>query len=675
MSVINLKNVSKSYYNKDVLTNINIQINAGDKFALIGENGTGKTTLFRLILGLEKPDSENAEITIAKGIIPGYLQQQLNLTSENTDALYDPEIIELEEKLDKLSQDLNQENKENNKYLLEKYSKAVARFESLGGYDYKYRLARILAGLGIDHATAQRPLQELSGGERMRVSLARLLIREPDLMLLDEPTNHLDHKAIEWLEEFLQSTKSTVLFISHDRLFIDRVATRTAELSHGEIKLYPGNYTNFLRLKKEEEKALQRQIKKVETNLEKQEDITQTMLSHRKISSYRSSQKKANKLYDYLKKLKNDKSKEASKLKFNIVKGIDLGDPDKIIISTKDLYVKFPDEQEALFSPFTWSLAGREKVVIVGQNGCGKTTLIKALLGSEPYAHGSVKLTKDIHFGFLGQLVEFKEENQTVIESLQNIQPNLTDGNARNKLAQFGFRDIDVFKSLNTLSGGERSRLYLCHLLTENPDVLFLDEPTNHLDINSSEILEKALEEYEGAILAVSHDRYFIEKIGDYLLGFVDQNIDCFDTYDDFRKAEASINTENTKNKQQSSLTLLESENSMQKKNLEENQESKILTKEKLWTAADIKLQASLAQINSLPTNQVQARRFKSIADSSLRDLEKKISLFENKKLQMESDFKEATDPLIYKKYDHLLLLLEKHELLYLHLAEILEEL
>lgn len=698
MSLITLKNVSKSYYSKDVLKDVNLQVNVEEKLAIIGENGTGKTTLFRLILGLEKPDSENAEIVIAKNIIPGYLEQQLQISPEEEDALFDLEIFNLEQKIHSLTQKLSHENSKNNKMLLREYSQTTAKFESLDGYDYQYRLVRILAGLGIDHNTAQRPLEDLSGGERMRVSLARLLIREPDVMLLDEPTNHLDHKAIEWLEKFLQSTKSTVLFISHDRLFIDRVANKTAELSHGNLQVYPGNYSNFLRLKKESTKSLDRQIKKIETDLDKQEEITQTMLSHRKINSYHSSQKKVHKLHDHLQALKQDQQQQATKLKFDITKGIDLGNPDKIILSTQDLSVQFPDQKEALFSSFTWSLTGREKVIIVGQNGCGKTTLLKSILGSETFAKGTVKLTKDINFGFLGQLVEFKEEEQTVLESLLYVDPNLTDGDARNKLAQFGFRSIDVFKSLHTLSGGERSRLYLCHLLSENPDVLFLDEPTNHLDIKSSEILENALLEYEGAILAVSHDRYFIERIGQYLLGFVDKTIQRFENYKEFRQAEDKIveikkdsgqrlefNEDKPKDQkndakllfsedhqQENESTLGNNDNFYSSSNLKKDNH---FSTKRLWTDADIKLQESLAEINVMPSNQLYSRKFKSIAGSTLKDLEKKISIFENKRLQMEADFKEATNPMIYKKYDQLLLLLERHELLYLQLAELVENL
>ena len=431
MSLISLKNVSKSYYDKAVLTGVDLQINTGEKLAIIGENGTGKTTLFRLILGLEQPDSENAEIIIARNTVLGYLEQQVNLNNgnpdANTNALFNAEIFDLQQKMQELANSLSNISAHYTEFehtqILEQYSSVTAKFESLGGYTYQYRLAEILAGLGIDLATAQRPVQELSGGEKMRVQLARLLIREPDVMLLDEPTNHLDHQAIEWLENFLQKTASTVLLISHDRFFIDRTATRTGELSGGRLTVYPGNYSNFVKLSNEQQKSLNKNIDKIKAELSKQTDITQTMLSHRKISSYRSSQKKEEKISQKLSHLKSKLKNKPTQLKIKILKGQDLGDPTRTLISTKDLYVQFPGQVEPLFRPFSWSLQGKQKIVVVGVNGCGKTTLLKSLLGNEPHAFGTVNLATDIKYGFLGQLIEFSDENCTVLESLAEVQP------------------------------------------------------------------------------------------------------------------------------------------------------------------------------------------------------------------------------------------------------------
>ncbi|HHU53021.1 MAG TPA: ABC-F family ATP-binding cassette domain-containing protein [Clostridiaceae bacterium] len=690
-----MKNVSKSYYEKAVLTDIDLHINPGEKLAIIGENGTGKTTLFRLILGLEQPDSENAEITIAKNTIIGYLEQQVNLNNIITDALFDAEIYDLQQQMQKLANGLAdtsaRHTESEHAQIMDQFSSTTAKFESLGGYAYQYRLAEILAGLGIDSATAQRPVQELSGGEKMRVQLARLLIREPDVMLLDEPTNHLDHQAIEWLENFLQKTSSTVLLISHDRFFIDRIATRTAELSGGKLTIFPGNYSNFVKLSAEQQKSLNRSIDKVETELNKQTDITQTMFSHRKISSYRSSQKKEAIISQKLSHLKTKLKNKPTQLNIKILKGQDLGDPTRTLISTKDLYVQFPGRTAPLFQPFSWSLQGKQKIVVVGVNGCGKTTLLKSLLGNEPHAFGTVNLATDIKYGFLGQLIEFSDENCNVLESLAEVQPNWTEATARNELAKYGFRGIDVFKPLNTLSGGERSRLYLCHLLSKKPDVLFLDEPTNHLDINSCEILENALVTYEGSIIAVSHDRYFIEKIAQYILGFIGGTIQRFNNYNDFRRVEEQAIAAPTKRSQTVETTIIPRQQDISADNsLNENDNSyktdnsksddtddtnKITSqnKRKLWSKKEVRLEKSLNNLQTLPNNLMQTRRFKALGDETLASLTRKIDIAIKQKNKMESKFETATDPKIYVQYEQLLILIDQYESIYLKLAEILE--
>ncbi|NLJ94140.1 MAG: ABC-F family ATP-binding cassette domain-containing protein [Clostridiaceae bacterium] len=678
MSQISLKNIDKSYYEKDVLVDVDLQINPGDKLAIIGENGAGKTTLFRIILGLEQPDSENAEIIVAKNIVIGHLEQELSNASNESNALYDAEIYQTETKINKLTKQIAINNEEDQN-LLREYAKATAKFESLDGYNYRYKLKSILAGLGISEETAHRPLSELSGGERMRISLARLLLKEPDVMLLDEPTNHLDHIATEWLEEFLTSTKSTVIFISHDRAFIDQIATKTAELEHGKLTLYNGNFSKFASLKKERESFLNKEISKLEDQVQRQAEITQTMLSHRKIGSYRSSQKKSRRLQARLNDLKSSKSKNPTSLKFDILKGIDLGDPNKIILSVKDLSVTFEGQSHSLFKPFSFSLRGKEKVIIVGKNGCGKTTLINSLLGEEKAAEGIVRLTKDIKYGVLRQLVEFFDESHTVIESLQWVDPHLTEGAARNRLALYGFRNIDVFKQLHTLSGGERRRLYLCHLLTENPDILFLDEPTNHLDINSSEILENALLNYEGAILAVSHDRYFIEKIGQYVLGFVDNEIKPYPNYKSFRLAEKNAYQKNSKQNDHiiKKRMINQSDENHSNNNINQNKEELVHTKKNndLFSKQDLRLQQNLVNINHFPTNPVQTRKFRAISQEALSDLERKMNVCETKKIELEKNFSDAKDEKIYTEYDHLLKLIENYENLYLKILELQEQL
>lgn len=672
MSQISLRHISKSYYGKTVLQDLDFQVNPGDKTAIIGENGAGKTTLFRIILGQEKADSDRSQVIIARGVKIGHLDQRLAADPGCVDALFNPEIYRLEEEIQELNQIIASGSAGEKSLAMTRLAEATASFESLDGYNYQHRLAGILAGLGIDLETARRPLKQLSGGERMRVALAKLLLEEADVILLDEPTNHLDYKAAEWLENHLKTTGSSLLFISHDRYFIDQVANKTAELAGGRLTIYPGNYTNFLALKKEREKSLHGEIKRLETKLEQQKAITQTMLSHRKISSYHSSQKKADKIADQLADLKDRQGAKASQLKFKIVKRAEPGDPNREILSAKGLEVSFPGQTFPLFQAFTWSLRGQEKMIIVGPNGCGKSTLLRALLGRESHAQGQVKLAKDIRIGLLGQLIEFKDEVQTVIQSLQAVAPRLTEGQARNRLAAFGFRGIAVFKSVNSLSGGERSRLYLAQILAKEPDLLVLDEPTNHLDINSCEILEKALLNFRGAVLAVSHDRYFIDKLGHNILGFIGRKIQPFPSYKAYRLAEnawqeaAGSQTDKRSDQAGKIFPVLDSE---------EVKEQKSNRAVRLWTKADLVLLPKLAEIPSLGDNLVQIRRFQSIATACLGALEAKLATYEDKKEELEAGFATDTEADSYHKYDQLIDLISRYEGLYLKVAEIVEEL
>ncbi len=675
MSQISLRHISKSYYGKTVLQDLDFQVNPGDKLAIIGENGAGKTTLFRIILGLEEADSEQAEVIIARGVKIGHLDQKLATDPGCVDALFNPELYRLEEEIQKLNQIIATGTPEEKSLAMAGLVKATASFESMDGYNYQHRLAGILAGLGIDLETARRPLKQLSGGERMRVALAKLLLEEADVILLDEPTNHLDYQAAEWLENYLKSSNSSLVFISHDRYFIDQVANRTAELAGGHLTTYPGNYTNYLALKQDREKSLQGEIKKLESKLEQQKEITQTMLSHRKISSYHSSQKKVDKLADQLDSLKDRQAPKASQLKFRMVKRPEPGDPDKEILKVKDLQVHFPGQPSPIFQDFSWSFRAREKMIIVGPNGCGKSTLVRAILGQESHTRGLVKLAKDVRIGLLGQLIEFKDEAQTVIQSLQTAAPRMTDGQARNRLAAFGFRGIAVFKSVNSLSGGERSRLYLAEILAQEPDLLILDEPTNHLDINSCEILEKALLDFQGAVLAVSHDRYFIDKLGHKILGFIDHKILPFTSYAAYRGAEDSyregLGSQDSSQSKPNDRAVISSDF----RETPDTDPIRISKQDGLWTKADLVLLPKLSEIQQIGENLVQIRRFQSIAEAGLEELEAKLATYESKKNELEACFTSSTDQDIYHKYDQVTDLINRYESLYLKLAEIIEDL
>ncbi len=536
MSLLTLQQVSKSYFGKTVLDRISFNLDDGERLALIGSNGAGKTTLLRLIAGLEKPDT--GSITLAATTILGYLAQHFEDSQGAGDtALVSREIQQIEDKL----RDLELQMAAGGQKVMLEYSRLTAKFEAAGGYAFSHRIKETLAGLGLAGDILERPLEQLSGGERMRVALARLLLKSPNLLLLDEPTNHLDMAAMEWLEDYLTRFKGAVLLISHDRAFIDRTATSVAELSGGSIVIRPGNYTQFKAIEAAKSLTQEREAAKLSRELERQKQVTQTMLSHRKMSSYHAREKVVEKLSGKLSDIQARAKKQNLSLNFNFLPGQAGGDPDKVILQTRDLTAGYGETP--LFSNVSMTIQNGMKVCLCGPNGCGKSTLLALLLGRIEAFDGQVRLAPNLIYGHMGQHVDFEDDSRTLLNEMLS-RADLDEGQARSLLARYGFRDVDIQKKIGVLSGGERSRLYLAVLLLERPDILFLDEPTNHLDIYSREILEQSLQDFPGAILSVSHDRYFIERCCDLVLGFIRDSVLPFDNYSDYRKAEATAQSE-----------------------------------------------------------------------------------------------------------------------------------
>jgi len=534
MPLLSIQQVSKTYHSRKLLDRVSFTVDAGDRMALVGSNGAGKTTLFRMIEGKVSPD-EGCIIQHSHVII-GYLSQNLEDQDDAENALKSREILDLEDEMAQLEHQLSDPNRQDMTSLLARYAKITARYEACGGYDFEQRMREVLAGLGLTADDLSRPVTSLSGGERMRVSLARLIVQRPDLLLLDEPTNHLDTQAMEWLEEYLQKYSGAVLLISHDRYFIDRTASTVMELDNGQIKSYKGNYSAYCRQKEQFINDQRQLVSQLEKEVERQAGVTQTMLSHRKMSAYHAREKVVSKLSDRLSDEKRKLAGGPMKMSFAFVPEKRDGDPDKILLQTRNLGKSYPGS-ESLFEDVTFHIKASDKLVLVGPNGCGKTTLLSILLGRVPEFDGDVIISSQAECGYMGQFVPFADEDRCILDELF-ARTELSETQARNLLARFGFREIDVFKKIQVLSGGERSRLYLCCLLQESPDVLFLDEPTNHLDIQSREILEGALADYSGAILAVSHDRYFIEKCSKGVLGFIDRHVLPFENFSQFRTAE-----------------------------------------------------------------------------------------------------------------------------------------
>ena len=641
MSLLTVSQVSKAYFRRVVLDRVSLRLDRGERLALIGSNGAGKTTLLRLITGAEKPDEGN--IGLPANVIPGYLAQHFEDSAGLGDsALASPDQQELEDQLRSLEWQMGRSagpadpaaGSRAEQDLMRRYSELTARFEALGGYDYTRRMQETLAGLGLAGDSLSRPLATLSGGERMRVALARLLLKSPDLLLLDEPTNHMDLAAMEWLEEFLNRFKGAVLLISHDRAFIDRTATVVAELNEGHLTVRPGNYTHFMEIQAAEDLTLGREIKKLARELERQREVTQTMLSHRKMSAYHAREKVVARLSGQLGEIRDQARRPSQRLNFSFLPGQAEGDPEKILLAVQDLTMGF--DEKPLFRDVSFLLRGGMKVCLCGPNGCGKSTLLSLLLGQVEQFAGQVRLADKVVYGHMGQHVAFDDDSRTLLDEILS-RADLDEGQGRTLLARYGFRDVDVFKTIGVLSGGERSRLYLACLLLERPDLLFLDEPTNHLDIHSREILEQALVDFPGAILAVSHDRYFIERCTRQILGFVGDRVLPFASFTEYRQAARTAESRPaTANGPANGLA----------------------------NAGAVPAQATAAgptpaadgAARPQPTlNRAQERRETALRKEKIRQLEKQIAAREAEKTELEAGFATATDASAYHRYTDVL--------------------
>ncbi len=534
MPILSVDNISLHYGERRLLDGVSFMVNEGDKIAFIGNNGAGKSTLFKIIKGTIKPDE--GKIIRHGNTIVGFLSQNMDEQDLSGSTLKPQKLIDIEERKTALEYEIAAagEDEAKLKPLMDEYSRVTAEYEAMGGYDYDHRMADALAGLGLTGLSERTDLTTLSGGEKMRVCLAQLIVAHPDILMLDEPTNHLDIEAIEWLEDFLSSYGGAVFVISHDRHFIDKVANRVIELQDGSIRCYRGNYDDYKVQKEEFLKTQEAYIANLSAELEHQMDVKQTMLSHRNISGYHQREKMVDKLEEVLAREKAKLPSGATSMSFTVVPEERSGAEDKILLQVKDVSKNY-DDDPFLFEHVSFELKANQKIFLAGPNGCGKSTLLTMLMGRQGGFDGSVFIASSASVGYMEQFVPFEDESLSCFDELIS-RSDLTNTEARSMLARFGFRGEDALKTINVLSGGERSRLYLCCLLQEKPDILFLDEPTNHLDIDSREVLEDALTAYNGAIICVSHDRFFIDKCADQILGFNNGTAKLYDKYSYYRK-------------------------------------------------------------------------------------------------------------------------------------------
>ncbi len=551
MSMLTINNVVKEYRNKVVLNGAGLRIEKGERVALVGPNGAGKTTLLRIAAGMESCDA--GSITVARGSKMGYLTQDLNEMDTSgrvfrETALFHEEISRLEQKMRSLESKMTDtqlmENQEQYNAVLAEYSRLVNRYESLDGYTIESKIKSMLLGLGLKEEALTLPVELLSGGEKMRVALARILLDEPDLLVLDEPTNHLDIDGVEWLEGFLKRFDGGVLVVSHDRYFLDQVSTRVAELDNGTITERSGNYTTFMEQKARMLEFARREQFRLRQEIRRETSIAEQLKSSRKISAWKSRLKSVERLQDDLDvKLKEMRAQQhlyktaAPRIDFDKARHISTE------IAMADRLSKYYGDVK-LFQDVSFHIRGGEKVGIIGPNGCGKTTLLNILLGADNDFKGKARLGNWVKYGYLGQEVKFEDEERSLLEELMAIN-DMKEHEAREHLSKFQFYGDDADKRISFLSGGERSRLYLCCMMLEMPNCLIMDEPTNHLDIQSRDALETALMKFNGTIIAISHDRYFLNRCINKILEFSAGTIYSYaGNYERYRQAKLAIEEE-----------------------------------------------------------------------------------------------------------------------------------
>ncbi|MEG1003398.1 ABC-F family ATP-binding cassette domain-containing protein [Clostridium sp.] len=512
MIVLSCRNIKKSYGIQDVLKDITLSVNEGDKVGIIGPNGEGKSTLFKILSKHITPD--DGDMFIDKNKTIGYLSQHLSLHSENT--IYAEvcsvfqNLINLENKIKDIEVKMNEPYDESNasyhEKLIKDYTTSQELYENRGGYTYKGNISRVLKGLGFLEDDFSKAINTLSGGQKTRIALCKLLLQNPDILLLDEPTNHLDLEAIEWLEEFLKSYKGTLLVISHDRFFLDAVTNRTFQVINGHVHCYNAPYTKYLDLKEKDYESKLKAYNLQQAEIQRQEDIIQKFRSFNREKSIKRAESREKALEKMDRIDAPDKEKGASKIQFetSVKSGYD-------VLHIENLAKSFDDNK--LFNDISFDLKRGEKIALIGDNGRGKTTLLNIIMGKVKPDSGKAILGTNVNVGYYDQEQSDLDYEKTILDEIWDAFPDLTTTKIRTSLGSFLFTGDDVFKEIKNLSGGEKCRINILKLMLSKSNFLLLDEPTNHLDIPSREALENAILSYDGSMLIVSHDRYFLNKV------------------------------------------------------------------------------------------------------------------------------------------------------------------
>ena len=531
MTILSVSDIRLEYGTDIILQKINFSINEGDRLGIVGVNGAGKSTLLRIIAGTTEPSGGN--VFIAKGKSVGMLEQNAMLESEKTltaemESAF-PECRRIESRLAKLQSEIEVNASER---LISEFTSLTEKFREIGGYEYKSRIRSMLTRFGFPESEQGKTIDTLSGGERTRLALVRLLLVEPDILILDEPTNHLDTDTLYWLEEHLRAYPKTLLLVSHDRYFLDRTATKILDIENTKAELYTGNYSAFAMQKTEARKRQQKMYDLQQKEIARIEGIIQTQIHFGQEHNYITIASKKKQI-EHMEKIDAPERAPGS-IRLAFAEAAESGND---VLEADYLSKSFG--QRKLFSDLSFMIKKRDHVIIMGPNGCGKSTLIKVLGGFTEADSGVIEYGTGVIAGYYDQEQKTLDENKTVLEELCSAHEKLTITQIRTALAGFLFFTEDIDKKVSVLSGGEKARLMLCKMILSKVNLLILDEPTNHLDIASREALENALLSFGGTIIAVSHDRYFMKKLAtrifDLSNGFYDYR-GTFDEYLEFKE-------------------------------------------------------------------------------------------------------------------------------------------
>ncbi len=625
--VLACQNISKAYGITEILNNINFHIEAKEKLAIVGINGAGKSTLLKIIMGEEEADE--GQVVIGKALSVGYLAQ-------HQDSYYDKtifeellsvkqDVIELQEQIRQLEQNMKNLEGTELETALERYTRMNHTFEQQDGYAFESQVTGILKGLGFEEADFNRPVSELSGGQKTRVSLGRLLLSRPDVILLDEPTNHLDLNSIAWLENYLKSYDGAVIIVSHDRYFLDKIVTRVLELENTKSTIYHGNYSYYATKREEVRLSKYRAYMNQQAEIKHQEAVITKLKQFNREKSIRRAESRE-KMLDKLERLEKPQQVN-DEMRLTLTPDIESGND---VLYIEGLSKSFGEH--TLFTNIGMDIKRGERIALIGNNGTGKTTILKIINQLLPKDSGKIILGAQVHIGYYDQEHQVLHPDKTIFDELHDTYPDMTNTRIRNVLAAFLFTGEEVFKEIRDLSGGERGRVSLAKLMLSNANFLILDEPTNHLDITSKEILENALKNYTGTILYVSHDRYFINQTATRILDLHDGGITSYiGNYDYYieqqlvstarAEEKAAVVREETENKKDWKRSKEEQAKERKRRNDLKKTESRIEELENLISSLDEEM--------ALPENATSAAKLSELTRQQAKANEELEQLYE----------------------------------------------